>query len=603
MERPGPRVTARAFIQAALAGCEYPMKLSRTPNKRPMDVEYILRSSLASPVLPLLIAIIMGTSDLYAHHPATTLLFLCITLLTMACRVVIGITYFLFKGIGTAMAHRWSLRLNYLSAMTFALFSTFVLTRYGLVWPGYLIIFCSGAILSITPVFSVLPSASTKIYTGIFLFPLIAWGGMSQSIDGQIIAALALLYFLIATRVTEETRTWVSGLSLHIAEMDKKTQDLHRKNRSLEQGLLEQDSHIKTIKAKKEIYRQAFQTSPNPIAFNRLSSGKFSHVNAIFSSQFGYTREEVTGKTPLSIGLWEDPAAWETYLAMMRTHRWVTNFQCRFRTRDGESRSVLLSSRRITLAQEHYALTTVNDITEFSQAQSQIKHLTRKIIQVQEEERRRIARDLHDSVAQDLSSLKITCSGLLEGPISASVLRARLKDVSGVLQECIEAVKTIAYELRPPILDELGLPTALFRHCEDFQRKTGIEVDFFSAGLNGIPLHSDTEINLYRLVQEALSNVLKHARAAKVVLRLVASFPDIIMRVEDNGVGFDQDKGKGQNAKGMGLRSMEERVHLMGGRLRIITSPGEGTALVIRVPFNMSEQELEEIYNEVGSVR
>lgn len=581
------------------------MKLTRTPNKRPLDVEYILRSSLASPILPLLIAIIMGTSDLYARHPVITLIFLAATLLVLGCRVVIGSAYFLFQRLGTPTARRWSLGLNYLSAMVFALFATFVLTRYGLVWPGYLIIFCSGAILSITPVFSVLPSASTKIYTGIFLFPLIAWGGVSQSFQGQIIAALALLYFLIATRVTEETRTWVSGLSLHIAEMDKKASALHQKNKNLEKGLIEQDSHLKTVTAKKEFYRQAFQTSPNPIAFNRLSTGEFSHVNAIFSSQFGYTREEVIGKTPLAVGLWEEPTAWETYLNIMRTRRWVTNFQCRFRTRDGESRSVLLSSRRITLAQEHYALTTVNDITEFSQAQSQIKHLTRKIILVQEEERRRIARDLHDSVAQDLSSLKITCSSLLDGPISASVLRSRLKDVSSVLQECIEAVKTIAYELRPPILDELGLPTALFRHCEDFQRKTGIEVDFFSAGLNGIPLHSETEINLYRLVQEALSNVLKHARASKVVLRLVASFPDIIMRVEDNGVGFDQGKGKGKgkDAKGMGLRSMEERVHLMGGRFRIISSPGEGTALVIRVPFNMSEQELEEIYNEVGSVR
>ena len=579
------------------------MKRTKMPHKRPLDVEYILRSCLASPVLPLLIIIVMGTSDLYARNSVITSLLLAITSATMVCRMAIGGAYFLLGRIGTQKAHQWSLRLNYLSATSWAFFAGFVLDQYELAWPGYLVIICSGAIVSITPTFSVLSSAYTKIYTGIFLLPVIAWGGLSQSFQGQIIAALSLLYFLIATLVTEETRTWLSRLSSRVAEMDKKAHALHQKNRTLEKGLLDQVSHIKAIKAKKELYRQAFQTSPNPIAINRLSNGQFSHVNAIFSSHFGYSREEVTGKTPLSVGLWEDPSAWEAYLTIMRTRRWANNFQCRFRTRDGQSRAVLLSSRRITLAHDHYALTSVNDITDFSRAEKQIKHLTRKIIQVQEEERKRIARDLHDSVAQDLSSLKITCSSLLEGPVPASVLRAKIKDVSNVLQECIETVKTIAYELRPPVLDELGLPTALFRHCEDFQRKTGIEVDFFSAGLNGIPIDSDTEINLYRLVQEALSNVLKHSKAVKVVLRLVASFPDIIMRVEDNGVGFETEKEGDQETKCMGLHSMEERVHLMGGRFRIITSTGEGTALVIRVPFNMSEHELEEIYKGVGSIR
>lgn len=587
----------------AVTGREYTMKNTRTPHKRPMDMEYILRSTLAAPVLPLLIAVVMVTSDLYAQHPAITLFFLTIALVAMTCRLAIGGCYVFFHGIETPAAHAWSLRLNYLSAITWALFAGFILTRYDLSWPGYLIICCSGAVLSITPTFSVLPSTATKIYTGIFLLPIITWGGLSHSFQGQIIAALALLYFLFASLITEETHVWLTGLSSRIAEMDEKTSDLHRKNRTLEKGLREQLSHTKSIKAKKEIYRLAFQTSPNPIAFNRLSSGQFTHVNAIFSSQFGYSRDEVTGRTPLAVGLWEDPAAWEAFLTLMRTRRWVTNFQCRFRTRDGESRSVLLSSRRITLAEENYALTTVNDITDYSLAQRQIKHLTRRIIQVQEEERRRIARDLHDSVAQDLSALKITCGTLLEGPVPASVLRAKIQEISLVLQQCIEAVKNIAYELRPPILDELGLPTALYRHCEEFQRKTGIEVDFFSAGLAGIPLDSETEINLYRLVQEALSNVLKHANARNVVLRLVASFPDIIMRVEDNGVGFELEKEENQETKCMGLRSMEERVLLMGGNLRIITGPGDGTALVIRVPFNLSEQELEAIYQKTGSIR
>lgn len=587
----------------AVAGREYTMKFTRTPHKRPMDMEYILRSTLSSPALSLLIVIVLGTSDLYSQHPARALLFLTLGLASMVCHLAIGAICLVLGALDTNRAFRWNLGINTLSALTFAFFAAFVLHQFGLSWPGYLIIAYSGAIVGITASFSTLPSDITKIFTGIYLFPTIAWGGTSHMLEGQILAALALIFFLVSTLITEKTHAWLMGLSSRISEMNEKALDLHQKNRSLEKGLREQLSHTKSIKAKKEIYRLAFQTSPNPIAFNRLSSGQFTHVNAIFSSQFGYSRDEVTGKTPLAVGLWEDPAAWEAYLTLMRTRRGVTNFQCRFRTRGGEIRSVLLSSRRITLAQDHYALTTVNDITDYSLAQRQIKHLTRRIIQVQEEERRRIARDLHDSVAQDLSALKITCGTLLEGPVPASVLRAKIQEISLVLQQCIEAVKNIAYELRPPILDELGLPTALYRHCEEFQRKTGIEVDFFSAGLAGIPLDSETEINLYRLVQEALSNVLKHASARNVVIRLVASFPDIIMRVEDNGVGFELEKEGNQETKCMGLRSMEERVLLMGGNLRIITGPGDGTALVIRVPFNLSEQELEAIYKKTGSIR
>ncbi len=572
------------------------------PHKRPMDVRYILRSSLASPILPLLIIIVMGTSDLYDRIPIIATSLLILTLMTMILRILIGMGYFLFGRIATEKAHRWSLNLNYASAMSWTLFASFTLDQYGLAWPGYLIILCAGALVSIIPNFSILPSRATKIYTGIFLLPIVVWGAISHSLQGQIIAMLALLYFIVTILVTDKARAWITYLSSRMTEMDQKALDLHKKNKRLEKGMLEQLSHIETIKAKKEVYRQAFQTSPNPIVITRLYSGTFNHVNTIFSSQFGYSPKEVNGKTALDIGLWKDPDSWKDFRTIMRINQTTRNFKCQIYTRDGQPRLVLLSSQRITIEHEHFALTIVNDITKFTQAERQIKHLTRKIIQVQEEERKRIARDLHDSVAQDLSSLKITCSSLLDGPIPASVFRTKIQDTSHVLQECIEAVKNIAYELRPPILDEMGLPTALFRHCDDFQRKTGIEVDFLSAGLNNITIEAEIEINLYRLVQEALSNILKHAQASKVTLRLVASFPDIIMRVEDNGVGFDMNKRERQDTKCMGLHSMKERVLLMEGHLRIITNPGEGTTLVIRVPLNISEQELEAIYKKTESM-
>jgi signal transduction histidine kinase len=206
---------------------------------------------------------------------------------------------------------------------------------------------------------------------------------------------------------------------------------------------------------------------------------------------------------------------------------------------------------------------------------------------IQEKERKRIARDLHDSVAQDLSSLRISCETFFDDIQESSFkIRHKIKDISKVLQGSIHAIRDIAYELRPPSLDELGLPITLFRYCEDFKLKWGINVDFFSAGLEQIRVDSDSEINMYRLVQEALNNIKKHSHATKASVRLVASYPHVILRIEDNGIGFDMSLQENTEiiGKHMGLRSMEERVSLLGGKMILKSAEGEGTRIFVEVP-------------------
>ncbi len=230
----------------------------------------------------------------------------------------------------------------------------------------------------------------------------------------------------------------------------------------------------------------------------------------------------------------------------------------------------------------------VHDITELKQAESHIHTLTHDLIKAQENERQRIARDLHDHVAQDLSSSRIACDTLFDNQKETpKQVIQRAKKLSKMLQKSIQTVRDIAYDLRPPILDQLGLVRAIYQYCEDFSERTSIPFQFHSAGMDKLSLNFDTEINLYRLTQEALNNIGKHSKANLVTINLVASFPNIILRIKDNGKGFDVEKEKKAHAnqKQMGLQSMKERVNLLNGIMDIRSKIGAGTKIVIEVPY------------------
>jgi len=163
----------------------------------------------------------------------------------------------------------------------------------------------------------------------------------------------------------------------------------------------------------------------------------------------------------------------------------------------------------------------------------------------------------------------------------------RLPGIIRVLQTTINNVRDISYNLRPPGLEQLGLIRTLAQFCDDYTRTHGIETDFDSAGLDFAVLDEETEINLYRILQEALSNVRKHAHATKVVIRLVASWPSIILRINDNGCGFDTGTmlaGGEDGDRHMGLSNMRERVTLLGGSFAIEKGASGGTRIRIEIP-------------------
>jgi signal transduction histidine kinase len=148
-------------------------------------------------------------------------------------------------------------------------------------------------------------------------------------------------------------------------------------------------------------------------------------------------------------------------------------------------------------------------------------------------------------------------------------------------------VRDLSYELRPFGLNKMGLSQTMYQFCKDFSEKTGFQVDFQSAGIDSLNLDYDTMSNLYRLLQEGMNNVKKHADASNVQVRLVSSYPNVILRIHDDGKGFDLKERLGDTAskERMGLNIMTNRVDLLQGRIDIKSSPGKGTKIVIEVPI------------------
>ena len=229
----------------------------------------------------------------------------------------------------------------------------------------------------------------------------------------------------------------------------------------------------------------------------------------------------------------------------------------------------------------------LRDITGFKESEERIHKLSQQLIEAHENERQMISRELHDRVAQDLSTLKIISETFFDSQHDASPeIKQKVAEFSSLLDRTILTVRDLTYDLRPPGLDDMGLVTGLLMYCEEFAENSPLEVDFQAHGLDRLKLAFDTEINIYRLVQEGLNNIRKHAHARKAVIRLVGSYPNIILRIEDNGKGFDVEERArtASSEKRMGLRSMAERVNLLRGRMKIQSQLNKGTKIEIKLP-------------------
>jgi signal transduction histidine kinase len=226
-----------------------------------------------------------------------------------------------------------------------------------------------------------------------------------------------------------------------------------------------------------------------------------------------------------------------------------------------------------------------HDITARKRAEEAIQELAKRIVLTQEEERQRISRELHDEAGQALTALKIALE-IIQGevPKSEESLRQNLAEAIALTDTTRDGIRLLARGLRPPALDTVGLDLTLDDFCQNFARRTQLAIVY--EGTRAQTLPDATNICLYRVLQEALTNVAKHAQASQVSVRLWLDETAVHLSVSDDGMGFDKKTAVARpQTAGLGLLGMHERVELLGGQLELDSTPGQGTRIVAHLPL------------------
>lgn len=230
---------------------------------------------------------------------------------------------------------------------------------------------------------------------------------------------------------------------------------------------------------------------------------------------------------------------------------------------------------------------------ELMQLSTTRQELLQRLVTVQEDERRCIARELHDTLGQFLSAINFRLSLLQDITTTPPEVAEDLHQLRQLVCQLDGELHHLTLELRPPALDDLGLPEAIRRHTEAWTRTTTIPVDVYDTGLESERLPQVIETTVYRIMQEALTNVLKHAKASAVSVLLERRHAQLRVIIEDNGIGFDEDvlTHRPGDGRRLGLVGMKERAALAGGWVEIETAPGAGTTLFVQIPLANEQTE------------
>lgn len=229
----------------------------------------------------------------------------------------------------------------------------------------------------------------------------------------------------------------------------------------------------------------------------------------------------------------------------------------------------------------------VNEVAERRAAELHARELLGQLVNAEEEERRRLSRDLHDSLGQHMAALAISLKAIAQEPTLPPPLRARVAELQQAVGALDDEIGRLAHELRPSALDDLGIGDALQRHSANWSQQSGISVDIVAEGLRGRRFSPAIETTVYRIVQEALTNVRKHAGASRVGVIVELRGGELRTIVEDDGHGFEATASGWPplDGHGLGLRGMAERARLCGGRVEVESTLDTGTTVYLSIPL------------------
>jgi len=222
---------------------------------------------------------------------------------------------------------------------------------------------------------------------------------------------------------------------------------------------------------------------------------------------------------------------------------------------------------------------------QLTESQNQLRGLSQKLVQVQENHFKHLAAEMHDQIGQDMTAINVNLNilqAMLPKTTSEDII-SRLADTEKLVQGSVKRMRSLMSELRPPMLDQYGLTAALNWYCEQYQRRTNIELAVNDQYMKNIRSPAEVEIALFRIAQEALNNVAKHAQATQVDIELLEEKGDIMMVITDNGTGFDMKNQDANTQAHWGLTLMQERARAVNGKFLFRSVPDQGTQVVVRV--------------------
>ncbi len=333
-----------------------------------------------------------------------------------------------------------------------------------------------------------------------------------------------------------------------------------------------------------KLFSEVFRNNPQPISITTLSEGLYLDVNETFLSLLGYTREEVIGQTSLELGIWDKREERDELVGMLKNSGRVRNKETTLRGKEGQARVWLSSADLIEVNGELCILVVSSDITERKQVEEALRDVSARLIRAQEEERSRIARELHDGLSQKLALLCVDLEQFSQNHHNAEV-RRELGVFSKRLQDASSDVHRLSHQLHPSNLDHLGLLPAVRSLCRELSERRGLTIEFISSQVPKDFENLDREVSLcaYRVIQEALTNVIKHGCASRVRVELKREAEELHFNVTDSGKGFNLEEAR---LKGrLGLISMNERLRLVNGNLVIRSKPMRGTQIEARIPI------------------
>ncbi len=351
-----------------------------------------------------------------------------------------------------------------------------------------------------------------------------------------------------------------------------------------------------------EQFRTLFESVPNGIVAVDFD-GRIALVNARVEEMFGYAREELIGQ-PIEVLVPERQRErhvdlrWAFSRAAcarpMGAARDLTG-----RRKDGSEFPVEIGLNPIATIAGRMVMATVVDVTARRRASERLSaaiaerdDLRRRFMQAQEEERLRLAHELHDQTGQSLTAVMLELKGI-EGVVNEHG-RDRLRLLRKQLDQMGKSLHRVAWELRPASLDELGLASVLANYVSQWSEQFGIEADFHCGDARLDALSDEVRTTIYRVVQESLTNVAKHAVGAAAVSVVVDRGDGTLqVTIEDDGCGFNPKapgEGSGKNRKGLGIPGMRERLSLIGGQFEIESSMGIGTTIFVRIPLERQSE-------------